>query len=381
MCFSFLNNCLNKNGSITQTIGQEDLDSQDNSKLNRSFESKLNSFYQNLVENTPDCKTTEFVDKKSLISTSSSSIDSNNSFAFKMQSNSPKTMSKLILIPKLKSNQIDNLISSNASSQPALDIKSLGIKKTGYVFDSAKLVAKPLEEENSPEKVFDKGEEKTLGMNRDQKKKYNCVYMTEGGKLTLSENKVYDFKESDLEEVSLIGNGEFGTVLKVLHRPSGQMMAMKRVGPTVGNQGERKKVLKELAFVLECHEYEYIVNFYGVKFNYEPADCLICMELMDSSLDKFYKHVYKVKNEEIPENFLAKVCVATLNALNYLKEKHKIIHRDVKPSNILINKQGDIKMCDFGISGKLVDSIAASRDAGSQFYMAVSNLKIRNYYF
>ena len=45
---------------------------------------------------------------------------------------------------------------------------------------------------------------------------------------------------------------------------------------------------------------------------------------------------------------------------------------DVKPSNILLDKQGHIKLCDFGISGQLVDSIAKSRDAGCRPYMAVS---------
>jgi len=96
------------------------------------------------------------------------------------------------------------------------------------------------------------------------------------------------------------------------------------------------------------------------------------MELMDTSLEKFYKFVYGTKKEEIPEEILGKVVVATVSALDYLKEKHSIIHRDVKPSNMLVNKHGEIKMCDFGISGKLVDSIAASRDAGCQLYMAVS---------
>lgn len=44
---------------------------------------------------------------------------------------------------------------------------------------------------------------------------------------------------------------------------------------------------------------------------------------------------------------------------------------DVKPSNVLINMQGQVKMCDFGISGYLVDSVAKTMDAGCKPYMAV----------
>ena len=46
------------------------------------------------------------------------------------------------------------------------------------------------------------------------------------------------------------------------------------------------------------------------------------------------------------------VAVATLKALHYLKEEHGVIHRDVKPSNILLDVDGRVKLCDFGISGK-----------------------------
>ena len=59
-------------------------------------------------------------------------------------------------------------------------------------------------------------------------------------------------------------------------------------------------------------------------------------------------------------------------ALHYLKSQLKVMHRDVKPSNILINRGGCIKICDFGISGHLVDSIAKTMDAGCKPYMAVS---------
>lgn len=77
-----------------------------------------------------------------------------------------------------------------------------------------------------------------------------------------------------------------------------------------------------------------------------------------------------------------------MKALHYLHSQLKVIHRDVKPSNILINRQGQVKMCDFGISGYLVDSVAKTIDAGCKPYMAperidpqgtsVSNYDIRS---
>lgn len=52
---------------------------------------------------------------------------------------------------------------------------------------------------------------------------------------------------------------------------------------------------------------------------------------------------------------------------------------DVKPSNILVDEKGNFKLCDFGISGQLVDSLAKTVDAGCKPYMAVSIFKITSH--
>eukprot|EP00066_Takifugu_rubripes_P002855 XP_003965031.1 PREDICTED: dual specificity mitogen-activated protein kinase kinase 4-like [Takifugu rubripes] len=188
------------------------------------------------------------------------------------------------------------------------------------------------------------------------------------GKLKISEQH-WDFTAEDLKDLGEIGRGAYGSVNKMMHKPSIKIMAVKRIRSTV-DEKEQKQLLMDLDVVMRSSDCPYIVQFYGALLQGGEGDCWICMELMATSLDKFYKFVYCSLNDVIPEEILGKITLATVKALNHLKENLKIIHRDIKPSNILLDRNGNIKLCDFGISGQLVDSIAKTRDAGCRPYMA-----------
>ncbi|XP_077405955.1 dual specificity mitogen-activated protein kinase kinase 6 isoform X2 [Vanacampus margaritifer] len=179
-------------------------------------------------------------------------------------------------------------------------------------------------------------------------------------------DKNFEVKADELERIGELGRGAYGVVDKMRHVPSGVIMAVKLIRATVNTQ-EQKSLLMDLDISMRTVDCFYTVTFYGALFR--EGDVWICMELMDTSLDKFYKKVLE-KERTIPEDILGKMAVCIVNALEHLHSNLRVIHRDVKPSNVLINRQGQVKMCDFGISGYLVDSVAKTMDAGCKPYMA-----------
>ncbi|KRX90518.1 Dual specificity mitogen-activated protein kinase -like kinase [Trichinella pseudospiralis] len=209
----------------------------------------------------------------------------------------------------------------------------------------------------------------------------------------IEKQKIGELNGEELEKICELGFGNGGVVMKVRHKPSGIIMARKLIHLEV-KPSTRNQIIKELK-VLHCCNSPYIVGFYGAF--YADGEISICMEYMDGlSLDIVLK-----KAGRFPEQILGKISIAVLNGLQYLKEKLNILHRgngffttlmllmctfemhawfglDVKPSNILVNSQGEIKLCDFGVSGQLINSMANSF-VGTRSYMAPERLTGSHY--
>jgi len=183
--------------------------------------------------------------------------------------------------------------------------------------------------------------------------------------ITINDQK-FEIEADDLEVICELGRGAYGVVEKMKHKQTETILAVKRITATVNNV-EQQRMLMDLDISMRSSDCPFTVHFYGAMFR--EGDVWICMEVMDTSVDKFYNRVFK-NGRTVPEPVLGKIAFSVVSALHYLHTKLKVIHRDVKPSNILVNTKGEVKMCDFGISGYLVDSVAKTIDAGCKPYMA-----------
>lgn len=181
-----------------------------------------------------------------------------------------------------------------------------------------------------------------------------------------------DIRAQDLRTIQELGAGNGGSVSRVEHIPTGAVMA-KKVIHIEAKEAVRRQILRELHIMHECDS-PYIVSFYGAFINESSGDVVMCMEFMDcGSLDRIYK-----KAGPLTEEIVGHITVAVVEGLTYLYNEHRIVHRDVKPSNILVNSHGQIKLCDFGVSGELINSIADTF-VGTSTYMSPERIQGGNY--
>ena len=156
-----------------------------------------------------------------------------------------------------------------------------------------------------------------------------------------------DVKFADIVKVAKIGKGNTSVVWQCQDMSTGESLAIKEM--TVDRDEQRiNMALRELVTiygvdhvgVLTCHNVFYANNAFH-----------LVMEHMDggSLLDAMRRWCPLYGAYSMQPAVLAKVASDVLSALNFLHEQLQVVHRDVKPGNILLNCKGDAKLADLGI--------------------------------
>lgn len=154
----------------------------------------------------------------------------------------------------------------------------------------------------------------------------------------------------DLKFENILGRGSSGVVKKALYVPANVYFAVKII-PLEITEKTRKHILLELK-TLHKMNCEHIVSFFDAF--YDEGSIYIALEFMDAgSLADQLK-----KKKQIPEKILGDMACQVIKGLIYLHKTLHLVHRDIKPGNLLLNWKGEVKISDFGVSGQLAHTLS-----------------------
>ena len=153
----------------------------------------------------------------------------------------------------------------------------------------------------------------------------------------------------------LIGSGAYGAVINAFDNKTNTNIAIKKL-KSITDAVDLKRVLREVMIMKYC-QHENIITLYDVIFHINKnrqlkkiGDIYLVMEKMDSDLQKII-----FSKQELSDDHYQFILYQILRAIYYLHSAN-IIHRDFKPSNVLINEDCTIKLCDFGMSRNLKEN-------------------------
>ena len=180
---------------------------------------------------------------------------------------------------------------------------------------------------------------------------------------------------ADLRQLEVIGRGASGYVRRVEHVPTGRMMAVKEI--CISDPSRRHQILKEMetlrAATAASPSQSHLMWYEGVR--YTEGSVQIAMMLMDGgSLGDLLQRV-----GPLPSDALAAITRQTLAALVELRER-RLVHRDLKPQNILLTTRGHVVLSDFGCVAELQDSFGkCGTFVGTVPYMSPERIQGQEY--
>ncbi|KAF7297578.1 Cytokinesis protein sepH [Mycena kentingensis (nom. inval.)] len=158
-----------------------------------------------------------------------------------------------------------------------------------------------------------------------------------------------------------LGKGAFGQVYRALNWATGETVAVKEIQLTNIPKGELGEIMSEID-LLKNLNHANIVKYKGFVKTREYL--YIILEFCENgSLHNILKRFGK-----FPENLVAVYISQVLEGLMYLHDQG-VIHRDIKGANLLTNKDGTVKLADFGVAANTT-SVNDGAVVGSPYWMA-----------
>ena len=180
------------------------------------------------------------------------------------------------------------------------------------------------------------------------------------------------------EAIQRIGKGSSCQVYTVLSKSDNKLYAIKE-----SSSKENEDIIKNEVSIFKHlnNESPYIIHFYdffkGKSENNKPC---LCIQLEYCEYGNIREILKKGKKQciKISEIEISAIIYMVLQGINFIHKK-KLVNRDIKGRNILVGKNGNVKLCDFGICKRYIENGMKKFRGGSPYWMAPEILKKEEY--
>lgn len=168
----------------------------------------------------------------------------------------------------------------------------------------------------------------------------------------------------DFDILTMLGKGNFGKVMKVKHKETGAMLAMKVLRKDMLQKEQDIEHTKTERRLLAKVKHPFVV---GLHYAFQTPERLYMVMDYIAGGDLYY-HLRSQKR--FPESTVRIWAAELVLALQYLHQLH-VVYRDLKPENLLLDGHGHLHLTDFGLSKVLDDSnVVMHTFCGTPYYVA-----------
>ncbi|WRT65525.1 cyclin-dependent kinase 1 [Kwoniella shivajii] len=142
-----------------------------------------------------------------------------------------------------------------------------------------------------------------------------------------------------------IGEGTYGVVYKARDLSTGNFVALKKIRLEAEDEGVPSTSIREISLLKELSKDDNIVKLLDIV--HSDSKLYLVFEFLDMDLKKYMDTIGD--KDGLGSNMVKKFTYQLVKGLYYC-HAHRILHRDLKPQNLLINKEGNLKIADFGLA-------------------------------
>ena len=166
-----------------------------------------------------------------------------------------------------------------------------------------------------------------------------------------------------------LGKGAYGVVWKATDRRTGTVVAVKKIFDAFRNRTDAQRTFREIVFLKEFGNHPNIIQLLNVHRASNDKDLYLVFEFMETDLH----HVIKKGN--ILKGIHKQYIMYQLFKATQFLHSGNVIHRDQKPSNILLDSQCNCKLADFGLARSLSVKGKIFGFVKGKIFLWMSNLK------